>query len=142
MSKLSKRQMAVIDDLFDAADDEAEVLAKHHVSGYLYRRWLANETFCDELNFRIESAKRQSRHIIARYAPMAAAKLIELVASDKEETCRKACLEIIALQAGQQSPTMESAAKAEEDMPKLSAETASRLLAALAQEDCLEVTHL
>lgn len=133
--KLNKRQMAVIEDLFDAAADEAEVLAKHGVSRYLYRRWLQSEAFCDELNFRIESAKRQSRLIIACYGPVAAAKLIELVASDKAETSRKACLEIIALQTGLQMTTAAESATTEADTPKLSAETTSRLLAALAVED-------
>jgi len=93
--RLSKRQLAVIDELFAGGMDEAEVLQRYKVSTRLYRKWLADELFADELKFRIESAKRAGELIIARYTPVAAAKLVGLIDSDKDETVRRACLDIM-----------------------------------------------
>jgi hypothetical protein len=93
--RLSKRQLAVIEDLFGGSMEELQVLEKHKVGSQLYRKWLADELFADELRFRIESAKRAGELIIARYTPMAAAKLVALTESDKAETVRKACIDIM-----------------------------------------------
>ena len=40
--RLSKRQLAVIDELFAGGMDEAEVLQRYKVSTRLYREWLAD----------------------------------------------------------------------------------------------------
>ena len=68
MKNLTKRQLAVIDDLFSSAGDEAAVLERHNISLNVFRKWLAEAKFTDEIAFRAESALRQSRLIIARYA--------------------------------------------------------------------------
>ncbi len=95
---LTKRQLAVIDELFDG-DDEQAVLDKYKVSRRLYNKWLADDAFTGEFDRRIDAAFRQSAVLIARYAPLAAAKLVQLTESDKEETARKACLDIISMHA-------------------------------------------
>jgi transposase-like protein len=147
-AKLSRRQQQVITDLFESDLDEARVLARHGVSANLFRRWLAQPQFRRQLAGRIESARRQSEIIIARFAPVAAARLVELAASGKDETARRACLDIISLpSAGSQTgftPDKSSLAQPDKTGPdtpdapggtaKLSPETASRLLAALAEE--------
>lgn len=130
---LSKKQRRVLDDLFESGLDEAGVLAKHNVSSGLFRRWLGDELFAGELAFRIEQLQRQSELIISRYAPVAAMKLVELTASEKEETARKACLDIISLPFAGRSQTEPDTEFA--PPPQLSPETASRLLAALAREN-------
>lgn len=133
---LSKKQLAVIDDMFTGELDEQSVLDKHNVSRSIYNKWLADERFGDEFSRRIASAHRQSELIIARYAPLAAAKLVQLTDSEKEETRRRACLDIISLpklvaketeqSTGPQSPS--------DKLPDLlPPETCSRLLAALAE---------
>jgi hypothetical protein len=130
--RLSKRQLTVIDELFAGGMDEAEVLQRYKVSTRLYREWLADQLFADELKFRIESAKRAGELIIARYTPVAAAKLVGLIDSDKEETCRRACLDIMS--AGRQqagSPT--DSAPSNESRPDLPPALASKLLAVLAE---------
>ncbi|RKY23980.1 MAG: hypothetical protein DRP62_04830, partial [Planctomycetota bacterium] len=77
---------------------------------------------------------RQSAALIARYAPLAAAKLVQLTGSEKEETARKACLDIISLPTLAAKKTSQSnpdkIGKHREQMPE---QTASRLLAALAE---------
>jgi hypothetical protein len=144
MDRLSKKQLAVIEDLFAGELDEAAVLQRHKVSRRLYNKWLADEGFVAAFAERIGRAYRQSQLIIARYAPLAAAKLVQLTESDSAETARKACLDIIS------NPAINCGAKygsvvpveagATSNQPRatsdgLSAETASRLLAALAETD-------
>jgi len=140
-TKLTKRQRAVLDGLFLGELDEQAVLDKHKVSRTLYERWLADERFATEFEERIMHSYRQSRVILARYAPLAAAKLVGLTDSEKEETARKACLDIIALHSPsradvKQTPTAKR--KPDSPTPQLSPETASRLLAALAEDEPAE----
>ncbi len=139
--QLKKRQLAVIDDLFTGELGEQAVLDKHKVSRNVYNRWLAEGLFVSELDRRIISAYRQSAALIAKYAPLAAAKLVQLTESDKDETARKACMDIISLQALlDKRITQPSEAQITEPdtlnrSRQLSEATASRLLAALADTE-------
>ena len=135
--KLNKRQLAVLEDLFTGELDEQGVLDKHAVPRSLYERWFADERFSDQLERRIARAYRQSRMILARNAPTAAVRLVELTDCDKEETARKACLDIISLQwpAGYNAPSgAPPLSQAPAPAPDLSPEAASRLLATLAEQ--------
>ncbi len=137
---LTKRQLAVIDELFRSELDEQAILDKYKVSRQLYNRWLTDENFADELERLIESSFRQSALLIARYAPLAAAKLVSLMDSSKEETARKACLDIIS--SAFRLKTQDAGLKTQDHeqptagvLPSgLSEQTASRLLSALAEE--------
>jgi hypothetical protein len=95
--QLTRRQMAVIEDLFNGKGDESLVLAKHELNARVYRKWVTDPVFIAELESRIESSRLQGRLIIARYVPLAALKLVELTEGEKEETARKACIDIISL---------------------------------------------
>jgi hypothetical protein len=136
--KRIQRQAAVIEDLFAGELEEQEVLQKHHVSPSLFERWLADERFAEQFEQRIARAHRQSRVILARCVALAAAKLVQLTESESQETARKACLDIISLHAssGRQGSS-DSQPHADEPPPahNLSPETASRLLAALAEDE-------
>jgi hypothetical protein len=137
MDGLSKRQVAVIEDLFAGQMDEAEVLEAHKISRSRYNKWLADERFAAAYAERIGRAYRQSQLIIARYAPLAAAKLVQLTGCDSPETARKACLDIIGFSgSGQGSGIGNSIHEPLSTIPEpgqLSDETASRILAALAE---------
>jgi len=76
--QLSKRQLAVIEEMFSGELDEQGVLDKHKVSRNLYNKWLADGAFADEFDRRTASARRQGELIIAKYASLAAAKLVQL----------------------------------------------------------------
>jgi hypothetical protein len=136
--KISKRQLAVIEDLFAGEIDEQAVLDKYRVSRRLYNKWLADSNFTGEFDRRIDAAFRQSAVLIARYAPLAAAKLVQLTESDNDETARKACLDIISmpLLSGARKPPAKGVPEPAESPPQseLSDQTASRLLSALAEE--------
>jgi len=136
-AKLTKRQQAVIEDLFAGELDEQQVLQKHNIDCRLYDKWLAGVAFSAAFDRRMEAAYRQGELILARYAAVAAAKLVGLTESENQETARKACLDIINhLRAGTE-PKQPSAAQAEsmQDVPELEPETASKLLTALASDD-------
>ncbi len=126
-----------MEDLFTGELDEQAVLDRHKVSRNVYDRWLTDGLFVSEFDRRIMSAHRQSAALIARYAPLAAAKLVQLTESDKEETARKACLDIISLQAlfdKRIAQPGESQTEQTQPLQKITEQTASRLLAALAEE--------
>lgn len=128
---LTRRQRALIEDLFTAELDEQQVLDKHHVSGALYNRWLADERFVAHLERRMVQAYRSGRLILARYATVAAGKLVHLTDCEKEEVARKACLDIITLD----NPAAGSSIAADQDdtpETELPPEVARRILAALA----------
>ena len=131
---LTRRQRAVIEDLFANEMDEQKVLAKHRVSRALYSRWLADEHFSTELNRRVVQAYQASRIALARAALQAANKLTTLTQGEPGETTRKACLDILAAQTPAAStpaaPLPSSPVAATTPLPP---ETASRILALLAE---------
>lgn len=129
--KLNKKQVAVIDDLFEHNGNESEVIKKHKVSIGVYRKWLADKNFTDELTFRLESARRQGNLIIAKFTPAAAVSLVRLTESEKDETSRKACLDVISNPGEKNAPKKES----ENVCENISTEKAEKLLAVLAKEE-------
>jgi hypothetical protein len=132
--QLSDRQTVVLEDLFDSDLDEQGVLAKYRVRQSTYERWLADKLFAERFNRYVNSVRRRSELLMAKYSCLAAAKLVELTTSEKAETARKACLDIIICQ----PKIAAEAEKVEKDSNKqvelLSGTTASRLLAAMAEE--------
>jgi hypothetical protein len=137
--KLSRKQLAVIDTLFSGELDEQAILDKHNVSRRLYNEWQDDDAFIEHFERRIASARRQRAALIAKYAPLAAAKLVQLTECDKEETARKACIDIISMPlvlAGNTHRKSESqTAQTSDSLPdqQLTEQTASRILAVLAQ---------
>ena len=93
--RLSKKQLSVIGDLFTGQLDEQAILDKHKVSRAVFVKWQMERRFVEEFNRRIAALNRQGELIIARYAPLAAAKLVGLTESQSQETARKACIDII-----------------------------------------------
>jgi len=131
--KLTRKQLAVLDELFAGELNEDDICKKHGVTKAQYHKWLADERFKAEFARRIDWLNLQSQALIARYASLAAAKLVELIDSDKEETRRKACLDIISLPriSGQKQPSPDKPADTKHT--ELPPETAGKLLAALAE---------
>lgn len=132
--QLTRRQSALIEDLFASDKEEQEVLDKHNVSRRLYCRWLADEAFAEQLNRQVAVAYRRSRLLIARQAPTVASTLVGLTTCEKEETARKACLDIICPNSAIHSvPTSAALPKDKPPEPEqISPQAAGRILAALA----------
>jgi len=135
--QLSDRQTAVLEDLFDSDLDEQGVLAKYRVRQSTYDKWLTEKPFAEQFSRYVTRARRRSGLLLAKYCCLAAAKLVQLTASKKGETARKACLDII-----NQPKIVAEAKEVEKDSNKqvelLSGTTASRLLAAMAEEKILK----
>jgi len=131
---LTRKQLAVIDDLFAGELDEQQVFEKHRINKRVYDKWLTEENFAAEFDRRIKSAHRQGELVIARYASIAAMKLVNLTESKSEETSRKACLDVINYLRQKAEPSPDGQPEAEK-LPDLPPEVASRLLAALAASE-------
>ena len=91
--------------------------------------------FKQEIDARIEAAIHQSKLVMARWLPLAAERLAQLTISEKDETARKACLDIISLhtpETEQKTAQNAQTVQAKEIKP-LPPEIASKLLAALVE---------
>ena len=133
---LSARQLAVIDDLFEGRK-EREILEKHNLSRKLYEKWLADEAFNGRLDRRAEWENRRSEFRLARSARIAVSSLVKMAESEKGETARKACVDLITMRANRSAGS--SAMQADNpapgpESPPLTPETADKILAALAEE--------
>jgi hypothetical protein len=135
--QLSRKQIEVINDLFESEKKEIQILQDHKVSWIIYNKWFADKNFIEELDNRIAAAKKRAAAHIAYTASKAIAGLVDL-SQGQGETARKACLDLIALQSqATTQPQPQPQAPEQSDSPKsdLSPETASRILAALAEEN-------
>ncbi len=136
---LNPRQLAVIEDLFAGESDEIAVLKQHNVSRTLYNQWLADPAFTEQFDLLVAGAYRRSAFQIARNAKEAADELLKLARSDKGETARKACLDIINMHPSIRLADSSAASTGKQTSPsepsKLSPETAGKLLAVLAEEN-------
>ncbi len=146
MSQLTKKQLKIIDEWVKSGGDEIEISTKYGISYRQWVKWLNNKSFSREIAGRIELARRRSQLLMAKYIPLAAAKLVELCGSDKEETRRKACLDVLAYKdepvcSPNCSPdslsgrTHRSAPDADKEKTPLDTKTATKILAALAGEE-------
>jgi len=134
VKQLTKKQLSVIDDLFAGELDEQQVFEKHRINKRVYDKWLTEDNFAGEFDRRVKSAHRQGELIIARFATVAAAKLVQLTESENQETSRKACLDVINYLRQKAEPNSDDQPEAEK-LPDLPPELASRLLAALAASE-------
>ncbi len=126
------RQLAVIRDFFSGDLSQAQILTKHRVSQETYRRWQFDADFTEEMHRRIAAAHRESAAIIARFAVTAAELLIALTKSPKPEVARRACLDVIAFGRDLRPTPTDSRGPGAGDGLVISAEAASKMLAALA----------
>ena len=108
---ITKRQSQVLDDLFSGEMNEEEVIARHKLGMATYQKWMSQEHYVEQFEFRLQSARRHGQLIIAKFIPTAAYKLVKLTDSDKEETSRKACLDILSLPFENRSPEKENDTK-------------------------------
>jgi hypothetical protein len=131
---ITKKQRAVIEDLFTGRFSEEDVLERHGVRRRVYYKWHTMANFAAEYKRRLKLAKRESEMIITSFAPVAAGKLIQLTQSKNAETARKACLDVINFRRKARKNNGGKKVSEAEKLPELSPELASRLLAALAKD--------
>ncbi|MBN2271574.1 MAG: hypothetical protein JXN61_13230, partial [Sedimentisphaerales bacterium] len=83
---LSRKQKAVLNDLFEQGLDEPDALARHKVRAATYNAWFDDQRFAAEFQRRMQAAYRRGELIMARYVNMAAANLVHLTNSKNQET--------------------------------------------------------
>jgi hypothetical protein len=134
---ISSRQRAVIDDILKNGLTERQALENHGVTRIRYRRWLKGGLYMQELNDAIDAAMRQQKFTIAHCLPDAAEKLTELLDTEKGETARKACLDIIELQRSDIAPriTQKDTDDQTQNKYNLTQEKAAKIWAILAQKN-------
>ena len=129
-AKLTKKQKRVLAELFGDKLEESEVLEKHAVRAETFDKWLADDVFLAEY---MRLSLRRNKIVVAKYASVATSKLIALTSSETGETARKACLDIVTLQQDMEPPAPQTAEKENRFEPEIDPETASKMLALLAE---------
>ena len=131
---LTKQQIAVLNDIFNGKMSEENAVQKHKVTPRLYRKWLDDEVFADEIEFRTACLQRQSRLTVAKLMSFAAVKLVELMNSEKKELVRKACFDVISFPAGTVENNDSKSESPADAAGQFDSELAGRLLEMLAEE--------
>lgn len=114
--------------------DDTKLPKRYKINHKKWGKLLKTKLFKDEISGRFEVAKKRSQLLMAKYLPLATAKLIEQCNSDNNETSRKACLEIIELCADEKPIEIIQAVpvKKEPDV-EMDDETASKILEVMAE---------
>ncbi len=131
---VSKKYQKIIDKWIKNDGDETELTKKYHIS---YKKWanlLRDKYTINAIEGRVELAKRKSQLLKAKYLPLATAKLIELCNSENNETSRKACVDLIKEEIKEKCTDSKTETGAEESGKEVNPETASTILAVLAEK--------
>ena len=135
-NKLTKLQQKFINAFLAGGENLSSTLDDTGVSIALFIKWLGQESFISAFEFAMSASYQKSAAMLAGYAPKAAEKLMTLTNSEKPETARKACLDIISFGLEEKGKTCGKQDKdGQEDTDFiLDQETAKRLLEVLAKE--------
>lgn len=95
--KLSKRQINVLNGLFSGELTLNEILKSCRVSQITYYDWLSDPFFMSAFDKRIDSGRAVLTSTLSAYSQAALLALVNLTRSQKTETARKACLDIVKL---------------------------------------------
>ncbi|MCE5339520.1 MAG: hypothetical protein LLF92_00130 [Planctomycetaceae bacterium] len=131
---ITKKHTKIIDEWVQNEVDETELIQKYRISFKKLSKLLNYKQTKDEIDGRLEVAKKRSQLLIAKYLPVATAKLIELCNSDNNETSRKACMDLIKEELQEKFAEPITQTEAQEPAPKIDNETASTILAVLAEK--------
>jgi|GEM_PF-1247929 len=92
---LTSKQLQVARAMHEEGLTEGEVVERFGVPERRLRRWLANEAMVQEFSRLNEESVRQTRSIISHFGPVAAARLVQLLDSEKADTARRAALDLV-----------------------------------------------
>lgn len=132
-SKLNKKQFDVIEDLCLGNLEEYEIIEKYKLTKRIYHKWMADSAFINEVESRIRSSRLKSRLLMAKCTGIAAVKLVELTQNEKEETARKACVDIISMPIERNRIEPTSQTDNEKSRQIIAPELAGKLLEVLAK---------
>ena len=95
MTGTSKQQKEWARLLYEGQLNEQEIIEQQGLSKLKWQRLMQSKVFQQELHGLCESTLRETRLILARYGPVAALRLAELLDSDKPDIARRAALDLI-----------------------------------------------
>jgi len=133
------KALVAVDEILKG-ESEDKTLKRHRIEPEAFDKLLNNPKFVLQVSNRIGLSIIRTKLLIAQYARAATAKLIHLTECDKEETARKACLDVITLATKQSDITIqkEKVSQIIEDAnspTELTEDQASKMLALLAEDD-------
>jgi len=133
------KALVAVDEILKG-ESEDKTLKRHRIEPEAFDKLLNNPKFVLQVSNRIGLSIIRTKLLIAQYAQAATAKLIHLTECDKEETARKACLDVITLATKQSDITIqkEKVSQIIEDAnspTELTEDQASKMLALLAEDD-------
>ncbi len=126
MVKINKRQKDFLVEILDKRIPVDTAMERLDIGAALLCQWFSSPAFLDELAKRIEFITKRSDMLISQHRLTAVERLVLLTNCDKEETARKACLDIIELTDNDKNNEKDA------DLPPISPETAAKLLEILA----------
>jgi hypothetical protein len=94
---LTEKKWAVLQDLFYSELDEIAVLKKHDVNRTTYERWLRQKLFSRQFRQYSASLARRTALAVAKAETEVAVRLVEITRSQKEESARKACQQVLSI---------------------------------------------
>lgn len=131
---LSEQQKGVLEDLFFSTLTVREVLEKWQVDRWVYCKWLTEELFSLEFTRTLELLRLESKLVLARYSSQIAAKMVSLAMEEDSEIARQACMDVITHPDFKDS-IADARPDKQEELPPLPPKLASKLLAALADDE-------
>jgi hypothetical protein len=133
---LTTKQSQIIEDLFTGNPEVLDILRKWKVNLRTYCRWLEQETFVAEYKRHLNISEHQKELIFARCTPSVASNLVNLTGAAKEETARKACMDVITHPDRKAKDNNDIPnPPPEEYHPEISDELASKILAVVAEHE-------
>lgn len=95
--KLSSRQINILNAMFSGDLTLNDILKSCRVSQITYYDWLSDSLFMSAFDKRVDSARAVLTSTLSAYSQAALLALVNLTRSEKTETARKACLDIVKL---------------------------------------------
>ena len=92
---LTIKQKKVAQAVYEGRLSETEIAEQFKISPQLLGKWLQSETFQQELHRLCETSIHETRCIISRFGPTAALQLATLLSSEKDDTKRRAALDLV-----------------------------------------------
>ena len=92
---LTRKQREVAAAVYEGRLSENELAERFGITVKQLRKLSQGQEFKQELARLCEAAERETRLIINRYGPIAAAKLVTLLDSEKDDTARRTALDMI-----------------------------------------------
>lgn len=129
--KLTKTQRRFIETLCECNGDEARAIHQSGIKDYVWQQWLEQAVFRRAMADVLRTVRRRARLILACRCAEAARRLAELTEHEKEETARKACIDVIRLDGDinkDAADIIEPPRKRKRSKRKVDAKTASAIL--------------